>query len=53
MIGRIDSPKIEAERNPTCTYVKNASAYSVGISQYVRWKSIIFQMYVFNCRLLI
>jgi len=35
--------KIEAGRKFT---QKNASAYSVVISQYVKWQSLIFEMYV-------
>ena len=49
IVGRTDVPEIEAGCKRAS---KHASAYSVGISQYNRWKSLIFEMYVFNYRLL-
>ena len=46
MVGRIDTPR---KMKPSVNVRrKNVSAYSVGISQYVRRKSSIFEMHVFN-----
>jgi len=43
IVGRIDTPKNETGSK---RMLKNALAYSVGISQHVRWKCLIFEMYV-------
>ena len=46
MVVRTDTPKVDARRKRTTKNTPGVS--SIG----AKWKSLIFEMYVFNCRLL-
>ena len=46
MVVRTDTPKVDVRRKRIRR--KTRPAYPVG----AKWKSLIFEMYVFNCRLL-